>query len=170
LIVRVGLPKATGALPIFLEGIGAPALVSAGSLWDDKKGAFRAVPCNVSDLDLALDSAGFVAMKQGGYRWEPQQYAELAHSWGFAWWSQMDLCCEPEIASDAKEVMRRINISAGLLMVCQDAAEAIREVGDASFPDPMPVLQGWRPDDYARCLDVYGDLIRLRGGGNGRTL
>lgn len=157
MIVRVGLPKSTGALPGFLETLGAPCLVSAGSLWNGSR--FRAVPMNITDLDCALDSAGFVAMRKGGYRWEPFEYAALAHSWGFTWWSQMDLCCEPEVAADAAEIRRRLTVSAWLLQACRDAAASIREVGDAQFSDPVPVLQGWQPDDYVRCFDLYDSLL-----------
>lgn len=158
--MRVGLPKATGSLPLFLEQLDQPALLSAGSLWDTEHQRFHELPMNVDGLDIALDSAGFVAMKQGGYRFDPFTYAALAGSYRFAWWSQMDLCCEPEIAADRAAVHRRITGSAQLLFLCRQAAAYMRTIGDPALTDPMPVLQGWQPDDYARCVDTYAGVLQ----------
>ena len=64
--VLVGLPSTTGSLPIEVEKRGAPALVSANSLWDNKRKRFRDVGEASTGLNLALDSAGFVATRQYG--------------------------------------------------------------------------------------------------------
>lgn len=68
MIVRIGLPTPTGAMPVEVERLDSPALISAGALWDKHKRRFRRVPTNLADLDCALDSAGFVAHRlHGGY-------------------------------------------------------------------------------------------------------
>ncbi len=65
-IIRVGLPKTSGAFPGALFELDKPGLVSANSLWDQKRECFKAPSYSVCDLDLALDSAGFVVMKRWG--------------------------------------------------------------------------------------------------------
>ena len=122
--------------------LGAPILVSANSLWDDKRQSFGGWHCYRSH-DVALDSGGFVAMKKyGGYRWTVDAYVALAKALQPSWWAQMDFCCEPEIAASHAEIVARINRTAAHLRAC-------REVADASgTPQPMPVLQGWHPEDY----------------------
>lgn len=143
MIVRVGIPEHTGYLPRVATDLGCPALVSAGRGW--RGGRLRAPGAALDGLaDVALDSAGFVAMKvHGGYPWSVADYVRVAGSRSWAWWAQMDLCCEPEIAADRATVRDRIDGTAGLLRACRTEAERVGVVA------PMPVLQGWEPDDYA---------------------
>lgn len=117
-------------------------LVSANSLWDDRKKQFAGFK-NYFGHDIALDSSGFVAMKlYGGYRFTAMQYAELARVLNPAWWAQMDFCCEPEIATNREEVGKRIQRTIDGLAECRNAAR------QAGIPEPMPVLQGYEPGDY----------------------
>lgn len=122
------------------ETLGAPLLVSANSLWRNGKfGGFN----SYLGRDVALDSGGFVAMKRyGGYRWTTDEYAALARTMSPTWWAQMDFCCEPEIASNAAEVHQRIDRTAEHLHRLEDTARTNGQ------PLPMPVLQGWKPEDY----------------------
>lgn len=122
--------------------MGVPLLVSANSLWDEKRKRFR--NCSVYQKnDVALDSSGFVAMKlYGGYRWTTQDYAELALNMKPVWWAQMDFCCEPEIAASRSEIESRIQRTIEGLNDCRSAARSL------GIPDPMPVLQGFEPSDY----------------------
>lgn len=174
MILRVGLPKTTGALPSLLERAEVPALVSAGALWDQKRQRFREPGDAITDLDCALDSGGFVAMKlHGGYRFTPAQYLELAWSYGWTWWASMDFCCEPEIAESPETVRERVDRTASTLLelrrlcavwrdqaVDADAFHLLRGLPDAlddyeaRWADPVPVLQGWRPEDYVRSADL----------------
>lgn len=141
LTVRAGLPEWTGHLVRVAAGLGCPTLVSAGRRWRD--GRLHGVPRAFRLPDVALDSAGFVAMRHhGGYPWTVADYVGLAASYPWAWWSQMDLCCEPEIASDRTAVRDRVRGSAQLLRECRAVA------ADRGIPAPMPVLQGWTVDDY----------------------
>jgi hypothetical protein len=147
-IVRVGLPEWNGQLVRVAAAAGVPALVSAGRLW---RGGRVRWPRTVVEgvADVALDSAGFVAMKRhGGYPWTAQDYVRMAMLRRWAWWSQMDYCCEPEIARDSAEVRSRVDRTGAALAECRMIAS------DLGASAPMPVLQGWRPDDYLRSMDL----------------
>lgn len=154
MLIRIGLPTPTGAIPVEVERLDSPALVSAGALWDKDRRRFRAVPFGLADLDLALDSAGFVAhVVHGDYPWNVDAYVELAGSWGWAWWSQMDYACEAEIARDQAEVRWRVHMSAVLLRACRYRARDWREQGATWLQDPMPILQGQAPESYLRSVE-----------------
>jgi len=158
--IRIGLPKPTGSLPIACENLQAPALISASSMWDNKRKRFRSPGFAINDLDIALDSAGFVAMTHyRGYPWTVEQYVELAglHSW--AWWAQMDFCCEPELAGNQYLIDAHVWASAYNLAYCTKVARTWREQGAFWIQDPTPVLQGWAPADYLSCIDLYDDLL-----------
>lgn len=158
--IRVGLPMTAGYLPTACERLGAPALISANSLWDKKKGRFRDPGVRISDLDVALDSAGFVAMTHyGKYLWSVEDYVELAgiHSW--AWWAQMDFCCEPEIADNQYAIDARVWASAYNLAYCRKVAKTWKDSGADWLQEPMPVLQGWSVKDYVRCIHLYDEVL-----------
>ena len=123
--------------------LNAPVMVSANSLWDDKKSKFKYAWLLKYGFKIHLDSGGFVAMKRyGGFRFSVEQYATLAMNLSPEWWAQMDQCCEPEVAANRAEVFRRIDATAKNLHECRRAAS---EVGATP---PMMVLQGWKPSDY----------------------
>ncbi len=120
----------------------APILVSANSLWNNRRKQFAGWQPYVGH-DTALDSGGFVAMKlYGGFRWTIPQYVQLAKVMSPTWWAQMDFCCEPEIATEHTAIVQRVRRTANHLVQCERLAE------DAAVPAPMPVLQGWKPEDY----------------------
>lgn len=166
ILVRVGSPKACGAV---FHGIGGPMLVSAGALWDPRRRAFRAPAIGTWSMDVALDSAGFVAMtRHGGYPWTVDEYVALvvrgrfaldrpddrdadvtAQGQPWAWWSAMDYCCEPSIAGDRRAVEERMALTVERYVDCLQAAQAWRLEGVTDLTDPMPVLQGRTPADYA---------------------
>lgn len=156
MLIRVGLPIPSPAMAraVEIDLDGAPCLMSANAFWDAEKGKFR-VNNLLSDLDFALDSGGFVAMRRyGGYRWSPMQYAEFAFEMSPTWWAAMDYCCEPEIAGSPAVVQERIIRTVGSLVDCRRAAEAINDyLGATMLAMPMPVLQGWEPRDYLQCMD-----------------
>ncbi|CAD6556704.1 hypothetical protein LMG28727_06174 [Paraburkholderia kirstenboschensis] len=64
LLVRVGIPHSGGRLAFHAFNEGYPAMVSASALWNRKTGRFR-IPraTDLTEIDFALDSAGFSAMK-----------------------------------------------------------------------------------------------------------
>lgn len=142
--LRVGIPGGIRLLLAKARALNAPILVSANSLWRDNKKKFSGWKC-YTGFDVALDSGGFVAMKRyGRYRWSVSQYVALAKTMQPAWWAQMDFCCEPEIASDRTTVSRRISMTAQHLQECQRVADG------EGVCRPLPVLQGWCPEDYCR--------------------
>lgn len=140
--IRIGVEGRRATVLNKAREIGAPLLLSANSLWNSRKNRFEGFDC-YAGFDLALDSGGFVAMKRyGRYRWDVGQYVNLAATVAPTWWAQMDFCCEPEIASDAAAVAKRIDATVEHLHACQGQAKS---VGASA---PMPVLQGWKPKDY----------------------
>ena len=156
-VVRVGMPAFTGRM-WWEVNPETPKLVSANAIWRRSTGQF-------ADADMlaksyrrcALDSAGFVATRLygGAFPWALEQYVELGalHAWD--WWAQMDLCCEPEVASDRATVRARVAGTAELLVDCLAHAKCLREYEGAHWAtDPLPVLQGWMPEDYQRSAEL----------------
>ena len=127
LVMRVGIPHAGDRLSFHAFESDFPVMVSASAFWDPAKAVFR-IPkaSNVHELDMALDSTGYTAMRlwqskgaqaglAGLFPWRLSQYVELTASLGVSWWSQPDMCCEPEIARDPAQIDFRINATAALL-------------------------------------------------------
>ena len=160
-VLRLGLPLVGGQLPRAARTLGAQVLVSANAMarYDSKK-CFRGFRHNCPDfdgVDVALDSAGFVAWAHyGDYPWTVEQYVGLAAARPWAWWAQMDACCEPEIARSRDAVRLRQAETIRLLFECQRAAAR------SGIAAPMPVLQGWRVSDYvwhATQLDLRNETM-----------
>jgi hypothetical protein len=159
-IVRVGIPASFKRFTAAAVEMEAPILVSANALRRD--GKFR-VPTHglFNGADVALDSAGFVAMtRYNGFPWSPEEYVDLAASYPWAWWASMDYCCEPEIAKDRDEVIRRQIATVKMLRTCERLAD------ERGIERPLPVLQGWAPEDYERCAEMMGELPGLVGIGS----
>lgn len=175
MVMRVGIPHSGGRLSLHAFEEDFPVMVSASAFWNSEKQCFR-IPeaTNLHELDLALDSAGFTAMKlwkekgaQPGiakvFPWTYSQYIELACSMGVNWWSQPDMCCEPEIASSQAEIDYRINATATLLEgTLRIVYEWQNELAKTCSPravasmikPPVPIIQGWSVSDYRRSLDL----------------
>ena len=188
---RVGVPVMGSAImdaAVADRRVGV--LISANSLWDNERREFvlpreRTLRSGVvagfdgdqlSRCNVALDSAGYVAMKLYGgvYPWTVEQYVRLgadsggpASMWGnygWAWYSAMDLCCEPEIAGSPAIVRERVLGTAQLLAEMYDCIDYWREVeGCRWFGDPMPILQGWRPADYVESVQLTAKVMELHG-------
>lgn len=154
--VRVGVPLAGGQLVAAARGQGYPVLFSANAFakthpkGHEREGEFRGWKSidatQFAGLDAALDSAGFVAaVRYRDYRWTVRDYYDLVEAHPWTWHAAMDYCCEPEVAGDRGIRLLRIGATAFMLGQCQ--AEARRR----GLPMPMPVLQGWTPEEYAMC-------------------
>ena len=142
--LRIGLEHDRAAVRNVCLAAGIPVLISANSLWNHASRRFT-VPTRLAGLDVALDSGGFVAMKlHGGYRFTPAQYLNLAATLAPTWWAQMDLCCEPELATDRAAIRSRITATAANLSTLNALA------ADTGTAPPLPVLQGWLPSDYTQ--------------------
>lgn len=178
LCVILGLPHLRpGPLLARARELGAPVLISANALsrWQTRDGIRSWVGWDrrplalAKGMQVALDSAGFVAMaRYRGFHWTVQQYVEglaaraALDGFPFAWFSAMDLCVEPEIAPDREAVLDRVAGTANLNKLC------LRYAADAGIADRlMPVIQGWHPDDYRRCLELVPfDRAALLGVGS----
>ncbi len=160
MIIRIGIPASFGHFCAVARDVGAPILVSANAFW--RNGRFGLpTPRIFGGADVALDSAGFVAMvRYWGYRWTLGDYVDLAGRVHPSWWAAPDFCCEPEVANDRSEVIARVERTAFKLDWCRQVAN------DRGVPAPMPVLQGWFAEDYLRCADLIGDLPVLVGLGS----
>ncbi|MGI8547331.1 MAG: DUF7221 family queuine tRNA-ribosyltransferase-like protein [Gemmatimonadaceae bacterium] len=151
----MGLPVPGGALAEGARALGAPVLVSANAfaVRDEDRAflRFRAPSAALSGMDVALDSAGFVAMaRYGGYDWTPEQYVtQLVAAFPFTWWSSMDCCVEPEVASDRTAVRLRVAETSRMYVECRRVAR------DLGLSAPLPILQGRTPGDYEFAADLH---------------
>ena len=185
--VRVGIPKPGGALMAAANNAGYPVMVSAAAFL--RNGELRPPDLmrggELFMADVALDSAGFTAMSgwakkgnqpgmAGVFPWTLQSYLDIAQSMGSAcsWYSQPDLTCELEVASDHAERRRRIEITAMSLSYSLQEVQirevlAERDVHDvrdvdarrrlvinSSIRPPVPVIQGWMADDYRYSVEL----------------
>lgn len=160
-IVRVGIPQTSGALVKASYAAGLPVLFSSNAFArTDQNKTFKRFNLTAAkrlpaDMDCALDSAGFVAMAlYGDYRWSPEQYMELVRARDWAWWSPLDYCVEPEVASD--RVTKEIRISATVA----GYDKCVRLAQDWEVKPPICILQGYEAQDYVRCARAIG-LERL---------
>lgn len=160
MMVRVGIPKTTGALVKHAAGEGYPVMFSANA-FRNKAGNFTQPSAIIQSMDAALDSAGFVAMKHyGGYPWSTDDYLELAAAAPWAWYASMDYCCEPEIARNQVAINERVRWTVDAYVFLS------MEARERGLRPPMPVLQGWRAGDYLDCAEDIRDLPQLVGLGS----
>lgn len=147
--VRLGIPASFSRFSAAARELGAPVLVSANAFRRRGMPVFSMPSVNLfAGCNVALDSAGFVAMVlYRGYPWTVAEYVRLAASHPWAWWASMDYCCEREVAADREIVLQRMRDTVRQLKACQNAAL------EAGISAPMPVLQGWLPEDYVRSFE-----------------
>jgi len=177
LVMRVGIPHKGGHLAFHAFQESYSAMVSASAFWHQASQTFK-IPeaTNLSELDLALDSAGYTAMsmwKQKGtqkgmagvFPWGYAQYTELAALLSVNWWAQPDMCCEPQLASNQDEIDYRIDATAtlleGTLRVVYAWQNELAKDGQVSeqtiknmIKPPVPVVQGWSASDYMRSIEL----------------
>jgi hypothetical protein len=170
--VILGLPyNSRGVLLSETQALGASVMISANSCWRKDTGLQPPGDAAWMYYGACLDSAGYTAMKQGGYRWTVDEYVDFVVQGGhregrpfaWRWWAAMDYCCEPEIAADRAEVERRIDATVASLGETLDYVDAWREDGAHDLPDPLPTLQGRTVADYLRCADGLAGELRARG-------
>ncbi|KAK0039501.1 hypothetical protein Bpfe_031088 [Biomphalaria pfeifferi] len=181
LTMRVGIPHRSGGLAAHAFRSGYQAMVSANAFYDRKRRAFR-IPdaTDLSEVDFALDSAGFMAIAlwkahgtqdgmAGVYPWSLSEYLAFATQVGASWYAAPDLCCEPEVAGSAHEIDYRVRATATLLeatlrqlWVWQNevAKQCNARTVANMLPPPIPILQGWRPADYLRSLELTMQVWR----------
>jgi hypothetical protein len=97
------------------------------------------------------------AVKYRRFPWRVDEYIELCAAWPWRWFASQDMCVEPEAARDEETVLNRISATVRLNLACHREA-----VGRGIEDRLMPVIQGWRPDHYLRCIDRMDTLLQDR--------
>lgn len=148
--VRVGIDRRRAYADKARE-LGAPVMISANALRSRSQEGWH-VPDHLGDLDIALDSGGFVAAMNGGFTFSQEEYLDLVEIIQPNWYAAMDFCCEPEIAEDRQEVHRRI------LRTVDNLRSLLPMAQNRRLPPPVPVIQGWTPDEYEDCMERFSEL------------
>ena len=179
--MRVGVPHRGGKLAFHAFNEGFSAMVSASAFWNPAKSVF-VIPeaSDLYEIDWALDSAGFTAVKgwqakgtqpgmAGIYPWSLAAYVEAASLLRPSWWSAPDLCNEMQVAANPDEVRHRINVTATLLegtlqIIYEWQNELARTCNSTVVQDlvrpPVPIIQGWTRDSYLYSLDLTMEVWR----------
>ncbi|WP_254874319.1 MULTISPECIES: hypothetical protein [Streptomyces] len=146
----------------------------------------RGRPLPPSRHDVCLDSGGFTELKQyGTWRTGPEEYAALVRRLRaqlgeerVRWAAPQDWMCEPQVIFGANHHLpphhpqyfrgttphhsgragrtdREFDLAVRLHQerTIENFLELRRLAPDQPF---IPVLQGWAPRHYLRCLDLYG--------------
>lgn len=104
-------------------------------------------------VDWVLDSGGFTELdKYHGWTLAPDEYLTMVNRWArdigrLQWAAPQDWMCEPHMLDKTGLTVaehQRRTVDNYLELRTLDAAAPI-----------IPVLQGWTPDDYLRCVDLY---------------
>ena len=178
--MRVGIPHKGGKLAQNAFENDYKVMVSANAFWNLSKLEFQwPEASDLYELDFALDSGGFTALKlfqskgkqrgmAGIFPWTYEEYIEFASLIAPAWWSQPDLCCEKELANNQEEIDYRVNATAtlleGVLRVLYAWQNKLAKEGWNStmianqLKPPIPVLQGRSVSDYIKSLDLLQEV------------
>lgn len=111
----------------------------------------------------AMDSGGFTELSMFG-RWKtsPKQYAEEAERMiseigSLDWAATQDWMCEPIIRFGGKMNGRTVPGTGKSVLEHQE--RSVQSYLDLSSLSPnvpwAPVLQGWTPDEYLKCAELY---------------
>ena len=101
----------------------------------------------------ALDSGGFSELRlHGGWRTTPNEYVAAVRLYrdeigSLEWAAPMDWMCEPFMLAKTG-----LTVAEHQLRTVQNYLELRSLAPDLPF---VPALQGWRRDDYLRCVELY---------------
>ena len=178
-VMRVGIPHSGGRLAMHAFNEDFPAMVSASAFWDKTKREFRMPEAtNLSELDFALDSAGYTGIlnfqrngKQEGiagiFPWSYAAYMEFANLSGCSWYSQSDLCVEQAVANNREAIDYRIRATAtileGMLQILYEWQNQLARSCNSTvvanmLRPPVPVLQGRNIRDYLFSLALLNSV------------
>lgn len=139
--------------PAWLRSAPVPLFIS-----DRRLRGYKTLPRAVGPW--ALDSGGFTELSQHG-TWAhgptPAQYIARVRRYSqeigqLAWVAPQDYMCEPFIlAKTGLTIAEHHRRTVDNYLALRDLAAV------ADLPDGLvkPVVQGWEPDDYRRCADLY---------------
>jgi len=134
---------------------------------DPRLMVYKTLPVAVDEW--AADSGGFTELQKYG-RWTvtPQQYVDRARRYRdeigqLVWLAPQDWMCEPLIINGGVANGKRF---AGThLCMAEHQRRTVTnyvQLRDLAPDLPIiPVVQGWTPEDYARCADLYWSLARV---------
>lgn len=140
--------------PHWLERTDVPLFISHRRLAGRKT-----LPKARYDGAYAIDSGGFTEVSlYDEWRTSPREYVEAVARYDteighMAWCAPQDWMCEPFML--AKTGLSVAEHQRRTIENFQTLAALWPEYSDADRPF-MPVLQGWRIDDYLRCYEAYG--------------
>ena len=178
-IMRVGVPHTGGKLAAHAFNQNFPVMVSASAFWNKPKQRFQMpVATDLSELDFALDSAGYTGIlnfqrngKQHGiagiFPWSYTDYMEFANLSGCSWYSQADLCVEQAVANNREAIEYRIRATAtlleGMLQILYAWQNELARTCNSTvvanlLRPPVPVLQGRNIGDYLWSLDLLNSV------------
>lgn len=142
--------------PQWLSRSPVPLFVSRRRLVERKKLPRAAAP-------WVLDSGGFTELQDfGAWTLSTTEYIELVRRYSeeignLQWAAPMDWMCEPVVINGGK--VGPITFAGTHLSVEEHqwrTVQNLMELRDLAPEIPWaPVLQGWEPDDYQRCADLY---------------
>jgi hypothetical protein len=177
--MRVGIPHSGGRLAAHAFNEDFKAMVSASAFWNRAKREFHMPEAtDLSEIDFALDSAGYTGMvafqrngKQEGiagiFPWSMSAYMEFANLSGCSWYSQSDLCVEQAVARNREAIEYRVRATATLLeamlqMLYAWQNELSRTCNSTVVANmlrpPVPVLQGRLLSDYMLSLELLNEV------------
>lgn len=104
---------------------------------------------------LFVDSGGYSLMLDTGTHDSAAKYLDYVESVRPAYFALQDFPCEPEILDEyGRSVFKQqelsVEYSASVLAMARDR-------GITERSEPVAVLQGWEPEDYARSIERYRD-------------
>lgn len=174
-VMRVGIPHSGGRLAAHAFNEDFKCMVSASAFWNRAKREFHMPEAtDLSEVDFALDSAGFTGLlnfqrngKQEGiagiFPWSMSAYMEFANLSGCSWYSQADLCVEQAVAGNREAIEYRVRATATLLENMlqtlyawqNELAKSCNSTVVANMlRPPVPVLQGRVLGDYLFSLEL----------------
>lgn len=111
----------------------------------------------------ALDSGGFTELQDfGAWTIAPEEYIDLVRRYrdeigNLQWAAPMDWMCEPVVIRGGK--VGPVVFAGTRLSVQEHQWRTVHNflwLRDVAPELPwIPVIQGWEPDDYQRCADLY---------------
>lgn len=174
-VMRVGIPHGGGSLAAHAFAENFKCMVSASAFWSRAKRKFHMPEAtDLSEVDFALDSAGYTGIlnfrkngRQDGiagvFPWSFSQYMEFANLSGCSWYSQADMCCEPQIANDREAIDYHVRATAtlleGMLQILYAWQNELAKTCNSTvvanmLRPPVPVLQGRVLGDYMFSLEL----------------
>lgn len=129
-------------------------LISASVLWSRKRGCFIKFNPPKSD-ELFLDPGGFgFHRRNSDYPFTLAQYAELAERLGATSVATLDYPCEPKVNRE----IHRTNLD----RIARSVEWAERGRKEQPQLPWVPVIQGYTPAEYLRCIDLYEEKGLIR--------